>query len=62
MPAPTVFISYSHDSATHKRWVLDLASFLVSNGVDVTIDAWNLRAGEDIPKFMEDGVAAASAS
>jgi hypothetical protein len=59
MPVPSVFISYSHDSPAHEGWVLDLARFLVSNGIDVVIDAWNLRAGEDIPRFMEDGVTAA---
>lgn len=53
---PTVFISYSHDSAEHKRWVLDFASDLRTNGVDPIIDAWDLRPGDDVPKFMEHGV------
>jgi hypothetical protein len=59
MMAPKVFISYSHDSQEHKGWVIDLARFLVSYGVDVLIDAWAVRPGEDIPKFMEDGVTSA---
>jgi len=59
MTTPQVFISYSHDSDEHKAWVADLARFLVSNGIDVIIDAWNLRRGEDIPKFMEDGLSSA---
>jgi hypothetical protein len=50
---PTVFISYSHDSPDHKRWVLDFASELLNDGVDVILDAWDLRLGDDIPKFME---------
>ncbi len=59
MTTPKVFISYSHDSEEHKAWVADLARFLISNGIDVVIDAWNLRRGEDIPKFMEDGLSSA---
>jgi hypothetical protein len=60
MMTPKVFISYSHDSQEHKGWVIDLARFLVSNGVDVLIDVWAVRAGEDLPKFMEDGVTSAN--
>jgi hypothetical protein len=57
---PAVFISYSHDNPDHKRWVLDLAATLRRNGVDVVIDAWDLRPGDDIPKFMERGVRGAN--
>jgi TIR domain len=53
---PTVFISYSHDSPDHKRWVLEFAEELRRNGVDPLIDAWDLRPGDDVPKFMERGV------
>jgi hypothetical protein len=53
---PTVFISYSHDDPEHKRWVLDLAIHLRENGVEVLFDAWDLRPGDDVPKFMERGV------
>jgi len=59
MMTPKVFISYSHDSQEHKSWVIDLARFLVSNGVDALIDVWAVRAGEDLPRFMEDGVTSA---
>ncbi len=54
--APLVFISYSHDSQEHKLWVLALASELRTKGIDVTVDAWDLRPGDDVPKFMEKGV------
>lgn len=50
---PKVFISYSHDSAEHKRWTLDLATRLVHAGIDANIDAWSLKPGDDIPHFME---------
>jgi hypothetical protein len=35
---PLVFISYSHDSRDHKKWVAELASNLVANGIDVILD------------------------
>lgn len=53
---PKVFISYSHDSSEHKRWVTEFASKLVKNGVDVLLDQWDLNLGDDIPKFMEKSV------
>lgn len=54
--APKVFISYSHDTPDHKRWVGEIASNLVKNGVDVILDQWDLKFGEDLVKFMERGV------
>jgi hypothetical protein len=57
MTAPVAFISYSHDSQDHKRWVLDLATRLRSNGVDVILDQWDLGPGGDLPHFMEQAVA-----
>lgn len=53
---PKVFISYSHDSPEHKKWVGELASKLVSKGIDVTLDQWDLVYGDDVPKFMEKAV------
>ena len=49
---PRVFISYSHDSAEHKKWVSELASNLVKKGIDVILDQWDLGFGDDVPKFM----------
>lgn len=60
MPAPKVFISYSHDSADHKEWVLKLATCLVENGIDVLLDQWDLRLGSNLPKFMEQGLASSN--
>lgn len=57
--APVVFISYSHDSPEHKRWVGELASRLVKAGVDVVIDQWDTGPGDDLPKFMEKSVSRA---
>lgn len=53
MSIPRVFISYSHDSAEHKSWVLDLATTLRNRGVDAVLDQWDLRPGNDLPHFME---------
>lgn len=53
---PKIFISYSHDSPDHKKWVGELASRLVKNGVDVILDQWDLGLGDDITKFMETSV------
>jgi hypothetical protein len=50
---PKAFISYSWSSPEHQQWVLDLATQLTENGVDVTIDTWDLREGHDAIKFME---------
>ena len=56
---PKVFISYSHDSLEHKKWTLDLATRLRSNGVESIIDQWSLGPGDDLPHFMEQNLASA---
>lgn len=53
MSIPRVFISYSHDSAEHKSWVLDFATTLRNRGIDAVLDQWDLRPGDDLPHFME---------
>lgn len=50
---PKVFISYSHDSAEHKQWVLEFATLLRARGIDAVLDAWDLEPGDDLPHFME---------
>ncbi|WP_221192193.1 toll/interleukin-1 receptor domain-containing protein [Microbulbifer rhizosphaerae] len=57
MIPPRVFISYSHDSAAHKEWVLNFATTLRSRGVDAILDQWDLRPGDDLPHFMETELA-----
>jgi hypothetical protein len=54
--APSVFISYSHDSADHKAWVLRLAADLRERGVDATLDQWDLAPGQDVAAFMQKGI------
>jgi hypothetical protein len=53
---PKVFVSYSHDSPAHTKWVADFSSKLVEKGIDVLFDQWDLRPGDDVPKFMEKSV------
>ena len=59
MRTPTVFISYSHDTKEHKKWVHAFASDLVLNGVDVALDQWDLRPGQDVVSFMHSSLARA---
>jgi TIR domain-containing protein len=54
--APTCFISYSHDDEDHKRWVRNLAEDLRANGVNVTIDQWDLGLTKDMTLYMETSV------
>jgi len=51
--APTVFMSYSWDCDEHKAWVRELAERLVSNGVQVKFDQWDLVPGDSLTEFME---------
>ena len=55
--APVVFVSYSWTSPEHEDWVLDLATELRSaHGLDVRLDKWHLRTGEDALHFMERSI------
>jgi hypothetical protein len=51
--APKIFISYSWTSPEHQAWVLELATQLQDNGIDVTLDRWDLKEGHDSNAFME---------
>ena len=54
--APKLFISYSWTSEDHERWVIALATSLREAGVDVVLDKWDLREGQDAHHFMEQMV------
>ena len=51
-----VFLSYAHTSDDHCQWVLELATSLKSDGVEVILDRWHLREGQDANHFMEQMV------
>jgi hypothetical protein len=53
MDNPKLFISYSWSSPEHEEWVLKLATELRENGVDVILDKWDLKEGQDADAFME---------
>ena len=50
---PVVFVSYSQTNEQHIAWVTELSRRLRSNGIDVFLDQWNVRAGHDLNLFME---------
>lgn len=58
--APKAFVSYSWSSETHEAWVVDLATRLVQDGVEVVLDKWDLKVGHDANAFMETMVTDAS--
>ncbi len=53
---PRVFISYSWDSPEHQAWVAQLAITLRNHGVDVILDQWHVRPGQDLGLFMAQSV------
>ena len=53
---PKVFISYSHDSPDHRRWVSELGAKLRHNGIDAILDQWDLGPDDDVTQFMERGI------
>lgn len=50
---PKVFISYSWHPEENKIRVQQLARRLMSDGVDVILDVWSLKDGQDKYVFME---------
>jgi hypothetical protein len=51
--APNILISYSWSPPENADWVLELATQLRADGVDVKLDRWDLREGQDMLTFME---------
>ncbi|RZK39072.1 MAG: TIR domain-containing protein [Pedobacter sp.] len=51
-----IFISYSWTTPAHEQWVLELAQRLVSDGIQVVLDKWDLKPGHDKYAFMEQMV------
>jgi hypothetical protein len=50
------FISYSWDSEEHKLWVLALAERLRDDGIQIILDRWHLKLGQNKNYFMERAV------
>lgn len=53
---PKVFISYAWTSEEYTENVVSLAERLVHDGIDVVLDKWDLKEGQDKYKFMEQSV------
>ena len=53
---PRVFISYSWTSTKFQQQVKELAEKLVHDGIDVVLDIWDLKDGQDKFHFMEQCV------
>jgi len=51
--SPRVFISYSWSSPGHQDRIRQWAEQLASDGVDVILDIWDLKEGDDKYAFME---------
>lgn len=53
---PVVFVSYSWSSDEHVKKVLHLSKRLRQDSIDVKIDRWDLKEGQDKYQFMEQMV------
>lgn len=50
---PKLFVSYSWSSEGHGQRVIELATSLRESGIDVILDKWDLKEGNDANAFME---------
>ncbi|MDG4876182.1 TIR domain-containing protein [Mesorhizobium sp. WSM4935] len=57
MTSPKAFISYSWTNQTHQKTVLEWSERLLGDGVDIIIDQFDLKEGQDKYAFMEKMVA-----
>ena len=55
----TVFITYSWDTPEHKNWVRSIADNLISSGVQVLLDQYDIQPGESFTHFMESAISKA---
>lgn len=53
----TVFLSYSWESDEHKKLVGSIADMLADDGIDVTLDQWDLNPGDELAFYMEEAIA-----
>ena len=61
-PRPRVFMSYSWTSPEYQEYIRGCADRLLSDGVDVILDVYDLKEGDDKNVFMESMVADESVS
>lgn len=53
LDTPRIFISYSWSNPKHEQWVIELGQRLMADGINVVLDKWDLKEGQDLHKFME---------
>src|SRR5262245_50182871 len=53
---PRVFISYAWSSEAHRTRVREWAERLRGDGIDVVLDVWDLKEGDDTTVLMERAV------
>ena len=53
---PKAFISYSREEKEHELWVKELADKLISDGIDASVDQYDLQLGNRLPQFMEQSI------
>ena len=53
---PKVFISYAWGSEDYRLKVRSFATDLMENGIDVLLDQWSLKEGNDTYAYMESCV------
>lgn len=56
LETPKIFVSYSWSNPEHEELVLDLSKSLVADGIEILLDKWELREGNDPIAFMESMV------
>jgi hypothetical protein len=52
--SPEVFVSYSQDSVEHMEQVLQLSNRLRNDGIDCSIDQYEVSPPEGWPRWMGD--------
>lgn len=52
-----VFISYAHEDENYKEWVKSFADKLIKDGINVTLDQYDLHLTDSMTLFMEKSIA-----
>ena len=53
---PKVFLSYARTNSEYADSIVEFASTLRDDGIDASVDEWDLRPGNDIYHFMESKI------
>ena len=53
---PKVFLSYARTNLEYADSIVDFASTLRGDGIDASVDEWDLKPGDDIYYFMESKI------